>query len=233
MALVTLNAIIGQVHGSIGALTFRHGNSGLQITRRRSRATPPSAAMSEARLNLSRILEIWRNLDPDTLNLWRVHAAMHKRKGPLGDLRTLTPFQWFSWWVPYGEAPICHGLTPDYSTPPTSYAPPDLGVPSLAFSASGALHITVAGAASPLLHMFCRIHAAPQGPTILQSPRLWYNCGWQLYTALTFDCRATLEARGIYLIEGQAISLKLQSILRIARTTFPTAIAYASTIVAA
>lgn len=210
MASIRPSALIGDIKGTIGAVSFARSGSSLVVRRARSAGSVATSAALEARARLPRARILWANLTDTERQQWDQYALMHTRTDRLGQMRTLSGWQWFSWWIPYAEAGAVESIAPDYGVLEHTVKSQSVQMATADFSAGGdwnfETEIDIYGTYTQMI----RVRIGPCGPHEALWPRRWFDCGWLAVTAQTFNVRSMVEARGVQLQEGQWFRYRLQ-----------------------
>jgi len=208
MAHARLSALIGEIAGNLGPVTFTRAGGSLRINMRKPYPSAASANMINTRCELSRYRTLWAAQTDLTKALWATYGAMNTRKDKLGQARTLSPFLWFSWWVPWAEIGAPGAVAADYDPVPHSILTPPLEGVTLNFSATGRYDIEHDTTWGEAYRAFARIFAAPQGANVQACPRFWIDCGSVEMEETSFDISGILNDHNIYLQEDQAVTIK-------------------------
>jgi hypothetical protein len=95
MARATYGAIITDLKGSIGGLTFQHNTSGKIVRLRPFRKKFNSVNQQIWQQQLYLNVMAWRDLSLSDQQLWNAFAALHTFTDPFGNTETLTGHQWY------------------------------------------------------------------------------------------------------------------------------------------
>jgi hypothetical protein len=95
MARVTYGALVTDLAGSIGGVTFQNNSSGSIARLRSKKPLNPSQAQSDQQLSLSRLVSLWPALSSADRESWEDLAAGHDHVNPWGETKTINGFQWF------------------------------------------------------------------------------------------------------------------------------------------
>jgi hypothetical protein len=95
MARVTYGALITDLAGSIGGVTFQQNSSGSIARLRSKKPLNPSTVQSDQQLTLSRLVALWPTLSAAEKTSWSDLAAAHDHITPWGETKTINGFQWF------------------------------------------------------------------------------------------------------------------------------------------
>lgn len=95
MARVTYGALITELTGSIGGITFQRNSSG-NIARLKPNMPVNSSVNQQVQQNyLSQLISAWSNLSAANKTSWEVFAAAHDHINEFGETKVLNGFQWF------------------------------------------------------------------------------------------------------------------------------------------
>jgi hypothetical protein len=95
MARVTYGALITEMAGSIGGITFQKNSSG-NIARLKPNMPVNSTLSQQLRqIDLSLLLPIWSGLSAANKLSWETFAGLHDHINEWGDTKVLNGFQWF------------------------------------------------------------------------------------------------------------------------------------------
>lgn len=95
MARVTYGALITELAGSIGGITFQKNSSGNIARLKPYVPVNPSQLQSDQQTALSQMVFEWINLSLSDQDSWNALAAAHTFTDPWGRSKTLNGFQWF------------------------------------------------------------------------------------------------------------------------------------------
>jgi len=121
MARVTYGALITDLAGSIGGVTFQKNSSGSIAKLRNKTPLNPSLAQSDQQVTLASLVAMWPTLSQAYQDNWAALAAAHTHFNAWGDEKTLNGFQWFmscnlnlisAGWDPIEDAPAYASISP-------------------------------------------------------------------------------------------------------------------------
>ena len=95
MARVTYGALVTELAGSIGGLTFQQNSSGPIARLRTRQPLNPSLKQSDQQTTLASLVSHWPTLSAAEKTSWDDLAAAHTHFNPWGEEKTLNGFQWF------------------------------------------------------------------------------------------------------------------------------------------
>jgi hypothetical protein len=95
MARVTYGAMITELAGSIGGITFQKNSSGNVARLKPKQPLNPSQAQGLQEYKLGQLVSLWPTLSQANKNTWNALAAAHTKFSPWGEEKTLNGFQWF------------------------------------------------------------------------------------------------------------------------------------------
>lgn len=95
MARVIYGALITELAGSIGGITFQRNSSGSIARLKPNMPVNPSSAQSLQQNELSHLISLWPTLsDADKLS-WETFAGLHDHVNEWSETKHLNGFQWF------------------------------------------------------------------------------------------------------------------------------------------
>lgn len=95
MARVTYGALVTNLTGSIGGVTFQHNSSGAIARLRSKQSLNPSLKQSDQQVLVAQLVSIWPTLSDADKITWHDLAAAHNHTSPWGVAKILNGFQWF------------------------------------------------------------------------------------------------------------------------------------------
>ena len=95
MARVTYGESITEYAGSIGGVTFLRNASGPIAKLRSNPPVNPSPNQSKYQTNMAKLVSFWPTLSQAQKDSWNAIAAVHDHTTPLGEIKTLSGYQWF------------------------------------------------------------------------------------------------------------------------------------------
>jgi len=96
MARVTYGALITELAGSIGGITFQRNSSGNTARLKPNMPVNSSVNQQSQQIRLSRIIPAWNALTAAQKTGWENFAAAHVHVNEWGETKTLNGFQWFA-----------------------------------------------------------------------------------------------------------------------------------------
>lgn len=96
MARVTYGALITEMAGSIGGITFQRNSSGGIARLKPNMPVNSSANQQLQQIRLSKIIPAWNALSDANKILWEAFAAAHDHVNEWNITKTLNGFQWFA-----------------------------------------------------------------------------------------------------------------------------------------
>lgn len=121
MARVKYGALITDLAGSIGGITFQKNSSGSIAKLRNKTPLNPSLSQSDQQVALSKLVALWSTLSQAYQDNWAALAAAHTHFNAWGKETTLNGFQWFmscnlnlisAGWDPISDAPSYSPISP-------------------------------------------------------------------------------------------------------------------------
>jgi hypothetical protein len=95
MARVTYGALITELAGSIGGITFHKNSSGNIARLKPNMPMLPSQLQGNQQYKLSSLIAIWPTLTNVQKTSWNNLAAAHDHVNEFGEIKNLNGFQWF------------------------------------------------------------------------------------------------------------------------------------------
>jgi len=95
MARVTYGAIITELAGSIGGITFQKNSSGNIAKLRSDTSTNPTPRQSPYHNNIASLVAYWPTVSAAHKLLWDAWAIAHLHTPPWGADKTISGYQWF------------------------------------------------------------------------------------------------------------------------------------------
>jgi hypothetical protein len=95
MARVTYGALITELAGSIGGVTFQRNSSGNVARLKSKKISNPNQEQSNNNVVFAQLVSYWSTLSQANKDTWDALAAAHDHTTPWGETKTLNGFQWF------------------------------------------------------------------------------------------------------------------------------------------
>jgi len=95
MARVSYGALITELTGSIGGITFQKNSSGSIARLKPNMPVNSTASQQSQQIYLSGLISAWSNLSAANKITWEAFATAHDHINEFGETKTLNGFQWF------------------------------------------------------------------------------------------------------------------------------------------
>ena len=95
MARVTYGALVTELAGSIGGVTFQKNSSGNVARLKSKKPLNPNQDQSDNNVIFAQLVALWPTLSQANKDTWDALAAAHDHTTPWGETKTLNGFQWF------------------------------------------------------------------------------------------------------------------------------------------
>lgn len=95
MARVTYGALVTELAGSIGGITFQKNSSGNIARLRSKKPLNPTQEQSNNQVAITQLVAYWSTISQANKDTWNVLAAAHNHFTPWSEEKTLNGFQWF------------------------------------------------------------------------------------------------------------------------------------------
>jgi hypothetical protein len=95
MARVTYGALVTELAGSIGGVTFQKNSSGNVARLKSKKPLNPNQEQSDNNVVFAQLVALWPTLSQGNKDTWDALAAAHDHTTPWGETKTLNGFQWF------------------------------------------------------------------------------------------------------------------------------------------